>query len=143
MKHLYKHWQYLHSYNLRFFLLIILNLNIEDKVLSDACEALIGAIYLDSGYKLAENFILRFWDEEIKKSHKTIIDSKTKLQEYSLKKFQVLPSYKVLGHKGPQHNPLYKVSVKIKNSKYFYGVGNSKKNAEHESAKKLIKYLKI
>ena len=119
------------------------NSKIEDKILSDACEALIGAIYLDSGYKVVEGFILKFWNDEIKKSAKTEIDSKTKLQEYSLKRFQKLPTYKVLTYKGPQHKPSYKVSVKIYNSKSFYGVGNSKKISEHDAAKKLLEDLKI
>ena len=98
------------------------NLKIEDKILSDACEALIGAIYLDSGYKIVEAFILKYWNNEIKKTVKLEIDPKTKLQEYSLKHFQKLPIYKVLAYKGPQHNPSYKVSVKINNTKYFYGI---------------------
>ena len=119
------------------------NFKIENKILGDACEALIGAIYLDAGYKAVENFILKFWNNEIKKTTITVIDSKTKLQEYSLKRFQKLPSYKVLSYKGPQHDPLYKVSVKIYNSKSFFGIGNSKKVAEHDAAKKLLKELKI
>ena len=119
------------------------NLKIEDKILSDACEALIGAIYLDSGYKVAEGFILKFWNYEIKRSTKIEIDSKTKLQEYSLKYFKKLPIYNVITHKGPQHKPFYKIAVKIYDSKLFYGFGNSKKIAEHDGAKKLIKYLKI
>ena len=61
---------------------------IEDKILADACEALIGAIYLDSGYEIAEKFILNYWDKEIKNSAIVKIDSKTKLQEYSLKLFK-------------------------------------------------------
>ncbi len=116
---------------------------IEDKILSDACEALIGAIYLDSGYKITESFILKIWKDEIVKSVKTRIDSKTKLQEYSLKVFQKLPTYNTLNYKGPQHNPSYKVSVKISNSKFYYGFGNSKKNAEHSAARNLINDLKI
>ena len=119
------------------------NSKIEDKILSDACEALIGAIYLDSGYKVVEGFILKFWNDEIKKSGKIEIDSKTKLQEYSLKRFQKLPIYKVLAYKGPQHIPSYKVSVKIYGSNFFFGVGNSKKIAEHDAAKKLLDDLKI
>ena len=119
------------------------NLKIENKILSDACEALIGAIYLDSGYKIVEGFILKFWNDEIKNSSKLEIDSKTKLQEYSLKRFQRLPNYKVSAYKGPQHKPSYKVSVKIYDSKFFYGVGNSKKIAEHDAAKILLKSLKI
>ena len=119
------------------------NLNIEDKILADACEALIAAVYLDSGFKGAENFILRFWKDEIKKTVKIEIDPKTKLQEYSLKCFKKLPSYKVLSYKSPQHNPSYKVSVKIHDSKFFYGIGNSKKIAEHNAATNIIKDLKI
>ena len=71
-------------------------IKIEDKILSDACEALIGAVYLDSGFKVAENFILKFWNDEIKKTVKIEIDSKTKLQEFSLKCFKKLPIYKTL-----------------------------------------------
>ncbi len=119
------------------------NLNIEDKILADACEALIAAVYLDSGFKSAENFILRFWKDEIKKTVKIEIDCKTKLQEYSLKYFKKLPIYKVLFCEGPRHKPFYKVSVKIHDSKYFYGTANSKKIAEHNAARKIIKDLKI
>ena len=119
------------------------HLKVEDKILSDACEALIGAIYLDCGYKVVENFILKYWKEEINKSSTIEIDSKTRLQDYSLKRFKMLPTYKVLTYKGPQHNPSYKVSVKICNSKSFYGVWNSKKIAEHDAANKLLKGLKI
>ena len=119
------------------------NLKIEDKILSDACEALIGAIYLDSGYNVVESFILKLWNDEIKKTTYTKLDSKTKLQEYSLKHFKKLPTYKVLTYIGPRHNPTYKVSVKIHNSKFFYGVGNSKKIAKHDAAKKILKGLKI
>ena len=90
-----------------------------------------------------ENFILRFWNNEIKKTIKIEIDPKTKLQEYSLKHFKKLPTYKIMSYKGPQHNPSYKVSVKIHDSKFFNGIGNSKKIAEHNAAIKIIKDLKI
>lgn len=116
---------------------------IEDKILSDVCEAFIGAIYLDAGYKVVESVILKYWNEEIKKTVTTVIDSKTKLQEYSLKLFKKLPNYNVLSFKGPPHRPLYKVSVKIKNSKLFYGEGNSKKEAQLSAAEKLLKALKV
>ena len=104
---------------------------------------MIGAIYLDSGFKIVENFILRFWNDEIEKTVKIEIDPKTKLQEYSLKYFKKLPTYKVLSCRGPQHNPSYRVSVKIHDSNFFYGIGNSKKIAEHNAARKIIKNLKI
>ena len=119
------------------------NLKIEDKILADACEALIGAVYLDSGFKIVENFILRFWNDDIKKTVIIEIDPKTRLQEYSLKFFKKLPIYKVLSYKGPQHKPYYKVSVKIHDTKFFYGSGNSKKIAKHNAARKIINDLKI
>ena len=111
--------------------------------MSDACEALVGAIYLDSGFKIVESFILRFWNDDIKKTVIIQIDPKTKLQEYSLKFYKKLPIYKVLSCKGPQHKPYYKVSVKVHESKLFYGIGNSKKIAKYNAARKIIEELKI
>ena len=62
------------------------NLNrFADKISSDSLEAVVGAIYLDGGLKSSEKFILYFWESFIDKSNFTLIDSKTKLQEYSLK----------------------------------------------------------
>ncbi len=67
----------------------------DEKILSDTCEALIGAIYLDQGINFAEKFILKVWSVFIKDSKITKIDSKTKLQEYSLKKYKKLPVYTI------------------------------------------------
>ena len=109
-------------------------IKIEDKVIADCCEALIGAIYLDKGFSAAENFILTFWKENIKNSIVTQIDAKTKLQEYSLKKFKKLPIYKLISNSGPRHKPLFKVGVKLPNSKFYIGQGSSKKDAEQNAA---------
>ena len=117
--------------------------NSDEKILSDGIEALIGAIFLDTGLKNAEKFILNYWKNLIKSSSLTIVDSKTKLQEYSLKKFKSLPVYTLHKQTGPQHNPIFKVEVAINNSKKFSASGNSKKNAQQKAAKKLLKDLKI
>ena len=82
-----------------------------DKISSDCLEALVGAIYLDSGFKSVEKFILFFWEEYLLKSTVTLIDSKTKLQEFSLKKFKELPKYFFFKKSGPQHRPLFKTSA--------------------------------
>ena len=111
----------------------------DEKILSDACEALIGAIYIDSGFEYVKEFVLRIWKNEIKKSNVIIVDSKTRLQEYSLKKFKKLPNYNLLSSKGPKHNPTFKISVSINNFKKFTGVGNSKQQAEQNAAAKLLK----
>ena len=107
---------------------------IEDKVLSDTCESLIGAIYLDRGFDIVEKIILDLWSKHLKNSINTQIDAKTKLQEYSLKKFKKLPTYKVISNTGPRHKPLFKVSVKLINSKLYIGEGKSKKDAEQSAA---------
>ena len=117
--------------------------NIEDKILADSCEALIGALYLDGGMEVAKKFILNNWISEIKKTYKTEIDSKTKLQEYSLKIFKKLPVYKVLKSSGPKHLPSYKVSVKIINLNPSIGYGKSIKLAQQSAAKNLINEIGI
>ena len=115
----------------------------DEKIISDCLEALIGAIFLDSGLEVAEKFIYSNWENYLKKSDYTFIDPKTKLQEYSLKMFKKLPEYITKNQTGSQHNPIFKVEVKIHNSKNFLGEGNSKKKAQQNAAKKLINFLKI
>ena len=107
---------------------------IEDKVLSDSCEALIGAIYLDKGFQAVEKMILNLWSDKIKDSAVTQVDAKTKLQEFSLKKFKKLPIYKLISNTGPRHKPLFKVAVKLIDTKFFTAQGNSKKDAEQNAA---------
>lgn len=114
-----------------------------DKINSDCLEAIIGAIYLDGGLKSVEKFILNFWSEYLLKSSVTLIDAKTKLQEFSLKKFKELPRYIFFKKTGPQHRPLFKTEVQIRNSKKIIGVGSSKKNAQQNAATKLLKILNI
>lgn len=109
-------------------------IKIEDKVISDSCEALIGAIYLDKGFTAVEKFILELWENKINESVITPIDAKTKLQELSLKKFKKLPIYKLISNTGPRHKPIFKIAVKLENTKFFTAEGNSKKNAEQNAA---------
>ena len=110
------------------------SISIEDKVISDTCEALIGAIYLDKGFNITEKIILDLWKEKIKESVITQIDPKTKLQEFSLKRFKKLPTYRILSNTGPRHKPLIKVAVKLPNTKFYNGEGKSKKEAEQNAA---------
>ena len=118
-------------------------IKIENKIISDVCESLIGAIFIDKGLKIANEFILRFWNDYLKISNEAIIDAKTKLQEFSLKKFKTLPEYKLISNTGPRHKPNFKVGVKIKNTKFIFSNGASKKNAEQSAAKKLLKNLNL
>ena len=114
-----------------------------DKISSDCLEAIVGAIYLDGGLRSVEKFIFIFWEEYLLRSTVTLIDSKTKLQEFSLKKFKELPKYVFFKKTGPQHRPLFKTEVQIPNSKKIVGIGSSKKNAQQNAAAKLLKILNI
>ena len=107
---------------------------IEDKVLADSCEALIGAIYLDKGFSITEKIILDLWLDQIKGSIITQIDAKTKLQELSLKKFKKLPIYKLISNTGPRHKQIFKVAVKLTNTNFFIAERKSKKDAEQNAA---------
>tara|TARA_B110001450_G_C17489366_1_gene427626 strand:+ start:73 stop:735 length:663 start_codon:yes stop_codon:yes gene_type:complete len=115
---------------------------IEDKIISDSCEALLGAIYLEKGLNIAEKVILNLWKKHIEKSVITQIDAKTKLQELTLKIFKKLPTYKIISNSGPRHKPLFKVGVKLPNTKYFVASGKSKKDAEQNAAIECLKSIK-
>ena len=114
-------------------------IKIADKIISDCCEALIGSIFLDKGLETAEQFILKLWKDDLKASSITFIDAKTKLQEFSLKKFKKLPIYKVLENTGPRHKPVFKVAVRLENSEFVAASGNSKKDAEQMAAQTFLK----
>ena len=116
-------------------------IKIEDKIISDSCEALIGAIYLDKGFTNVEKTILNLWQDHIKKSVVTEIDAKTKLQELTLKNFKKLPTYKLISNTGPRHKPIFKVGVKLPNTKYFIASGKSKKEAEQNAAIECLKII--
>ena len=115
----------------------------DEKILSDSCEALLGAIFIDRGFYFVRDLILKIWKNKIDKSNITILDSKTKLQEHSLKNFKKLPYYRLVNSSGPKHYPIYKISVRITGSKNYLGIGKSKQEAEQNGAFKLLKGEKI
>ena len=116
---------------------------IENKIISDSVEALIAAIYYEKGIEFTENFILSTWKNYLNLSNITIIDAKTKLQEYSLKKFKSLPVYKFISNIGPKHKPKFMIAVKLKDTKFYEGIGDSKQKAEQNAAQMLLKNLNL
>ena len=114
---------------------------INEKIISDTCEAIIGAVYIDRGYSYVKEFVLRLWSMEISKSNITYVDSKTQLQEHSLKLYKKLPKYRLISSKGPKHNLIFKMSVMVSGSKEFIGIGNSKQEAEQNAANNLLKHI--
>ena len=117
-------------------------IKIEDKIISDSCEAMIGAIHLDKGLSVAEKVILDLWKNQIKDSVVTQVDAKTKLQELALKNFKILPTYKLISNTGPRHKPSFKIGVKLPDTKYFFGLGKSKKDAEQNAAIECLKSIR-
>ena len=115
----------------------------DEKILSDGCEALIGAIYINSGLDITQGFILKIWKNYLDKSDITILDSKTKLQEHSLKKYKKLPLYKLVSFEGPKHRPLFKIVVSITGTKKVLGIGKSKQDAEQNGASNLLKKINV
>ena len=115
---------------------------IEDKVLADSLEALMGSVYLEKGFNSVEKVVLTLWSDHIKNSIITQIDAKTKLQEFSLKKYKKLPSYKLISNTGPRHKPLFKVGVKLIDTKLYIADGKSKKDAEQNAAILCLKNIR-
>lgn len=112
-------------------------------ILANAFEALIGAIYLDSSYKEAKNFVNKFvmarLDEVIKKQ--LYEDPKSLLQEKIQAQLKVTPNYKVLEEKGPDHAKIFIVGVYFGEQLIASGEGPSKQDAEIEAAQKALKML--
>ncbi|EFW37945.1 ribonuclease III [Treponema phagedenis] len=100
-------------------------------ILADAMEAIIGALYLDSGFKVAEKFVLRIITPKIPlvRNENLHMDYKSALQELSQKKFQILPLYTVVKAQGPDHDRTFWVEVQIHTKKYGPATGKSKKEA--------------
>ena len=104
---------------------------------------MIGAIYLDKGFDNVEKFILKNWEKHINDKTIIIIDPKTKLQEYSLKKFKVLPVYKFISDTGPKHKPNFKVGVKLKDTKFYEASGSSIKKAQQAAAELILENIDL
>lgn len=108
-------------------------------LLSNALEALIGAIYQDQDWDKAKKFILG-QISTLKGARK--VDHKSRLQELIQKKYKILPEYKVKTESGPAHKKLFEIEVKVKSRIFGRGRGWSKKTAEQEAAKKALKKIR-
>ncbi|MBI9105497.1 MAG: ribonuclease III [Spirochaetales bacterium] len=105
-------------------------------ILADCMEAIIGAYYLDSGFKNVQNFILKYLIPEINKvmENKHRKDYKTLLQEYVQKQYKSYPRYNLVKKTGPDHDRTFWIEVKVKNESYGPGKGKNKKEAEQQAA---------
>lgn len=110
-------------------------------ILANTFEALLGALYLDSGYKAADEFIKKYLMPRLpdiieKGSYK---DAKSCFQEQAQEKVSITPSYKVLKESGPDHDKKFTVGVFLENEKVAEGQGTSKQEAEESAAEKALK----
>lgn len=113
--------------------------NLSASILGDVVEALIAAIYLDGGLEAARTFVLRNWQPLIAEYRSAEKDAKTFLQEWALARGLALPVYAVVGRKGPEHAPLFTVSLEIEGMAPARGEGLSKRLAEKAAADSFIK----
>jgi len=106
-------------------------------ILADAMEALIGALYLDSGYKTVCEFVSRCIKPEIDKvtGADYYKDYKSLLQEYCQRQFHCYPEYTMIKRTGPEHDRIFWMEVRIGENLYGSGNGRNKKSAEQEAAK--------
>jgi ribonuclease-3 len=107
-------------------------------ILADVCESLIGAIFLDGGYKAAADFIERFWSERMRTPARPLRDPKTVLQEWAQAKGLPTPSYKEIERTGPHHDPEFRVAVALPNRDSAEGKGRSKRAAEQAAAAAML-----
>ena len=112
-----------------------------DSIVSDATEALLGAIYLDGGFASAKEFVLKFILNDLE-NKQLFYDSKTILQEIVQEKGTHLVEYRLMKEEGPDHNKSFTVAVLVSGQIMGTGVGHTKKAAEQEAAYQAIREMK-
>ncbi|TNE65238.1 MAG: ribonuclease III [Alphaproteobacteria bacterium] len=113
----------------------------KEAVQADACEAVIGAMYLDTGYRAAEKFIRKHWAPLMKDGPSVYKDSKTQLQEWCQARGLPLPCYRLAGREGPDHNPVFTIEACVEGKGSASASGGAKRQAEQAAAEALLGLL--
>ncbi len=116
---------------------------LRDNILGDACESLVGAVFLDGGYVAAEALVKQFWQERMLKPPRPLRDPKTMLQEWAQGRGLPAPAYKEVERTGPHHNPKFRVAVSLPDRPGAEGLGSSKRAAEQAAAASMLGTLGI
>jgi ribonuclease-3 len=116
----------------------------KNAILADALEAVIGALYLDSGYKAAFTFMSRYMKVEIERvlNRQYYLDYKSELQELSQHRYKSYPVYRLLKRAGPEHERYFWIEVTVNGKTYGPGMGKNKKTAEQEAARMAYEQVK-
>jgi ribonuclease-3 len=109
-----------------------------DRVLGDACEALIAALYRDGGMETARRFVLTFWAEAFQDLDRPQKDPKTQLQEWAMARGLPLPVYKVLKEEGPSHAPRFTIEVRLEGYAPETAEAGAKRDAEKLAAQAML-----
>lgn len=107
-------------------------------ILADACEALVGAVFIDGDYKAADELVERFWKARMLKPLRPLRDPKTMLQEWAQARGLPTPAYRELARTGPHHDPEFRVAVVLPDRPPAEGVGSSKRAAEQAAAAAML-----
>jgi ribonuclease-3 len=107
-------------------------------ILADVCEAIIGAVFLDGGFKAASAFVERLWSERMRKPARPLRDPKTVLQEWAQARGLPTPAYREIERTGPHHDPEFRVAVALPERAPAEGKGRSKRAAEQAAAAAML-----
>ncbi len=107
-------------------------------ILADICEAIIGAVFIDAGFEAAREVVARFWRDRMEASGKPPRDAKTALQEWAQGRGLAIPVYQETSRTGPDHNPMFRVSVTVDGLAEAEGQGRSKRIAEQFAAEAML-----
>jgi ribonuclease-3 len=107
-------------------------------ILADVCEAVVGAVYLDGGYKAAEQLVERLWEVRLRATAQPLRDPKTVLQEWAQARGLPTPAYREIARSGPDHNPEFRVAVQLPAFAPAEGLGRSKRAAEQAAAAAML-----
>ncbi len=113
----------------------------KSNILADACEALLGALYIDAGFEKTRDVIRALWSDQVDGATAVRADPKTALQEWAQSLGPDLPQYKEVKRAGPQHAPNFTSEVKIKGQEAASGTGPNKRQAEQAAAKSMLTRL--
>jgi ribonuclease-3 len=111
-------------------------------LLSDVCEAVIAALYLDGGLAAAKQFIDAAWTARIEEDREPPSDPKTELQEWAQARGLPLPRYSELDRRGPPHDPVFTIAAEVTGQPRQVGRGRSKRAAEQDAAAQLLAAVK-
>ena len=107
-------------------------------ILADVCEALIGAVYLDSGFDAAASLVGKLWEARLRTKAPPLRDPKTVLQEWAQARGMPTPVYREIARSGPHHDPEFRVAVQLPQLAPAEGSGRSKRAAEQAAAAALM-----